>query len=173
MWILNHLWNCHKYEEGEARWYHVMLYLNNMGYILGEANGGATASKANCIAEFGLPTTQRPYPFVHHGSPEYTLCNRDLYRRVYQQDGDVETTIPWHFVRRLVEEEKGNLVNWARVAYLRMVKNKKGKVSPNVCCQHNKISPSLSPSNFRRWPEAIPRPQGSTLQIQGWTMVDH
>jgi hypothetical protein len=71
-----------------------MLHLNNMDCVLGEANGGATTSKADCIAEFGAPTMHGWYLFVHHGSAEYISYIRDLYTRVHQWDGEVETTIP-------------------------------------------------------------------------------
>jgi hypothetical protein len=81
-------------QEGDAGWYHVMLHLNNTSCVPGEANGGVTTTKADCIAEFGPPTAQGRYPFVHRGSSEYILYNRDLYRHVYQWDSEGVTTIP-------------------------------------------------------------------------------
>jgi hypothetical protein len=43
-------------QEGDAHWYHMMLHLNDTRCVPREANGGATATKADCIAEFGPPT---------------------------------------------------------------------------------------------------------------------
>ena len=114
-------------QEGDAQWFHMMLHLHDTGCVPGEANGGATATKADCIVEFGPPTAQGRYAFLHCGSTEYAQYIWDLYRRVYQRNGDGETTIPWHFARGLLEEERGMLVNWARVAYKRMLKYRKGK----------------------------------------------
>ena len=104
-----------------------MLHLNDTGCVSGEANGGATTTKADCFAEFGPPTAQGRYSFLHRGCTEYAMYIRDLYRRVYQRDGNEETTIPWHFARGLLEEERGMSVNWARIAYRRISKYKKGK----------------------------------------------
>jgi hypothetical protein len=38
------------------------------------------------------------------------------------QDGEGVADIPWHFARGLLEEERGNPVNWMAMAYNRMLK---------------------------------------------------
>jgi hypothetical protein len=56
-----------------------MLELNNSGCVLGETNGGATATKAECQAAFGLPDSYGRYPFMYRGTATYNLYVRDLY----------------------------------------------------------------------------------------------
>ena len=58
---------------GHTHWYHVMVHLNDTRCIPREANGGATATKADCIANFGPPIAQGQYAFLHRGSSEYAM----------------------------------------------------------------------------------------------------
>ena len=88
-----------------------MLYLVDAGGIPRLLGSGVKASKADCIATFGLAQEGGRYIFQGHGFLQYEFYIQELLERTHQEDVDNVSTLPYHFARGLLDKKNGEHVN--------------------------------------------------------------
>lgn len=140
-------------EPGSRAWYREVLLLSDDGAVPGLPGGGVKASKADCIAAFGPPTSAGRYFFRGRGSVQYEAYTLELLEQTQQEIVHSVTSLPYHFARGLLDEENGEVVNWALFALRRqhlhcrrkpvhdyLLPKYRGYVEVPIPFQHPKVS---------------------------------
>ncbi|KAG0574729.1 hypothetical protein KC19_VG286000 [Ceratodon purpureus] len=98
-------------------WFSRCMLLSASRFIPSDPNAKEVSPSADVVAMWD-PKTGAGYSFKDRNGEEYYGYVCELFLRVHQrpmQDG----TLPLHFARGLLEEEKGNSVNWTKFAMRR------------------------------------------------------
>ena len=99
------------------QWFHRCLLLPNSGFVPSDPGSKHISPPSEVVTRWG-EKQGAGYIFLECDGEEYYLYVCELFQRVHQRRM-MNRTLPLHFARGLLEESKGNPVDWTAFAMLR------------------------------------------------------